>query len=452
MTQVMEENLAKFTRIEKSVAQAVLPGWLRALRQGGIERFEVLGFPTTKDEQWRFTDVRPIARTEFRLGVADIGAAKEVVGKYTFGKDCAAELVFVNGQYVPTMSNLGILPRGVVVSSLGEAIQKNPAVEKHLGKHADANANAFVALNQGFAGEGAYVHLARGTTLAGAIHLLFVSTESGEPTVSHPRVLIVAEENVEAQIVESYAGLSGVYFTNAVTEVVVGKDCRIDHCKLQQESLEAYHVSTMEVTLEEKANFVSQMANVGGKLVRNDLNCTLNGEYADATLNGLNILSGSQHCDNHTLLRHEKANCPSHELYKYVLSDKSSGVFKGKIFVQKDAQKTNAKQTSKSLLLSDDATIDAMPALEIYADDVKCTHGSTIGPLDEEMLFYLRSRGISTEAARHLLSYAFAADITRRIRVAPVRVRLEDFMAAQHGLPLDLRITDLGSHDEAARQ
>jgi Fe-S cluster assembly protein SufD len=264
-------------------------------------------------------------------------------------------------------------------------------------------------------------------------------------------VLIVAEENVEAQIVESYAGLTGVYFTNAVTEVVVGRDCRIDHCRLQQESPQAYHVSTTQIKLDANANFISHAANVGGKLVRNDLNCTLDGEHADATLNGLNILGADQHCDNHTLLRHEKANCPSHELYKYVLNGKATGVFKGKIFVQKDAQKTNSKQTSKSLLLSDDATMDAMPALEIYADDVKCTHGSTTGPVDEDMVFYLRSRGVSLDAARHLLSYAFAADVTRRIRVAPVRVRLEDFMAAQHGLPQDLRITDLGQHDEAAR-
>jgi Fe-S cluster assembly protein SufD len=196
---------------------------------------------------------------------------------------------------------------------------------------------------------------------------------------------------------------------------------------------------------------VSHSASIGSKLTRNDLNVMLNGEYADATLNGLVLISGDQHVDNHTLLRHEKANCPSHELYKHVLDGNATGIFKGKIFVQKDAQKTDSKQTSKSLLLSNDAYMNSQPALEIYADDVKCTHGSTIGPVDEEMIFYLRSRGISLEAARHLLTYAFAADITRRIRVEPVRRRIEEFMAAQHGLPQDLRITDLGSHDEKAR-
>jgi Fe-S cluster assembly protein SufD len=206
----------------------------------------------------------------------------------------------------------------------------------------------------------------------------------------------------------------------------------------------------MQVVLAGRATLVSQAATLGARLTRNDLHVVMNGEYADATLNGLVLIGGQQHCDNHTLLRHEKANCPSHELYKHVLDDRATGVFKGKIFVQKDAQKTDSKQTSKSLLLSDEAMMESMPALEIYADDVKCTHGSTTGPVDEDMVFYLRTRGISLEAARHVLTYAFAADITRRIRVDAVRQRLEDYMAAQHGLPQDLRITDVGAHDQAA--
>jgi Fe-S cluster assembly protein SufD len=203
------------------------------------------------------------------------------------------------------------------------------------------------------------------------------------------------------------------------------------------------------VRLGRAAQFVSHSATLGAKLTRNDVNVVMGEEGADATLNGLVLLDGSRHCDNHTLLDHAAANCASHELYKHVLGGKSTGVFKGKILVRPDSQKTDSKQTSKTLLVSDDATMNAMPSLEIYADDVKCTHGSTIGPVDEEQVFYLRSRGISHEASRHLLTYAFAADITRRIRIEPVRARIENFMAAQHGLPLDLRITDLGAHDEA---
>ena len=195
--------------------------------------------------------------------------------------------------------------------------------------------------------------------------------------------------------------------------------------------------------------FVSHSATIGGLLTRNDVAATLAGEYADATLNGLVLLDGTRHCDNHTLLDHAAANCPSHELYKHVLAGRSTAVFKGKILVREHSQKTDSKQTSKTLLLSDDAQMNSMPALEIYADDVKCTHGSTTGPMDEEQVFYLRSRGVAREAATHLMTYAFAADITRRIRVAPARARIENFMAAQHGLPLDLRINDLASHDLA---
>jgi Fe-S cluster assembly protein SufD len=341
----------------------------------------------------------------------------------------------------------------VTVKSLGDAIREDAArLEPHLARHARFQDNPFAALNTGFVRDGAFIHFAPGIVLRQPIHLLFISAPAeGTQTVSHPRVLLVADANAEVAVVESYAASSGgIYLTNAVTEIVAGENAKVDYNKLQLESPEAYHVSTTEAHLARSADLINHATTIGGKLSRNDLNVTLDGEAAHATLNGLVILGGEQHCDNHTLLRHEKPHCPSHELYKHVLADKSTGVFKGKIFVQKDAQKTDSKQTSKSLLLSDEATMNSMPALEIYADDVKCTHGSTTGPVDEDQVFYLRSRGVGLEAARHLLTYAFAADITRRIRVEPVRQRIEDYMAAQHGLPQDLRITDLGSHDERA--
>jgi Fe-S cluster assembly protein SufD len=401
--------------------------------------------------------VTPIAKTPFRLAEAgDVRAAREAARQYGFGEQAVVELVFVNGQYSPELSKVGggKLPRGVTVTSLAAAVQSHSVLlEQHLGKYATIDKTPFVALNTGFVRDGAVLHLAREAVVKQPIHLIFVSVPTREPAVSHPRVLIVAEENVQATVVESYVGSggAGVYFTNAVTELVAAENARIDYCRLQQESLEAYHVSAFQAQLGRGADLISHAATVGGRLTRNDLNVVLNGEGAHVTLNGLVLIGGEQHVDNHTLLHHEKAHCPSHELYKHVLDGSSTGVFKGKIFVQKDAQKTDSKQTNKSLLLSDDATMNAMPALEIYADDVKCTHGSTTGPVDEDMVFYLRTRGVSLEAARHLLTYAFAADITRRISVEPVRRRLEDFMASQHGLPQDLRITDVGSHDEAAR-
>lgn len=439
------ENFERFERVAVNGRP-----WLEQLRREGIERFEAVGFPSNKTEAWRHTNVNAIARTVFELAEAQEAPAS-VVEPYLFGQ-ATAELVFINGHFSARHSRLGMLPEGVIVRSLAEVLQSDPGLlEGHLGQQADIKANPFVALNAGFLQEGAFVYLAKGANFELPIHLVFVSMPGATATVSHPRVLIVAEEQVRGTVVESYVGTgSGVYFTNAVTEITLGENSEVDHCRLQQETMEAFHVSTTQVQLAENANLVSHSASLGGRLVRNDLNVVLQGERAHATLNGLVLLEGEQHCDNHTLLHHAAPNCPSHELYKHILQGKSSGVFRGKILVERAAQKTDSKQTSKSLLLSDDAYMNSQPALEIYADDVKCTHGSTTGPVDEDMIFYLRTRGVGLDAARHLLSYAFAADITRRIRVEPVRRRLEDLMAARQNLPQDLRITDLGSHDEAA--
>jgi Fe-S cluster assembly protein SufD len=432
--------------------------WLDELRRAAMGRFEQVGFPSRTDEEWRFTDISPITRTQFKLAerVPD-EVATDAAASFSFGTDAVGELVFVNGHFAPALSRIGKLPRGVKVGRLSDAIKENgELVEKHLAKLADIEKNPFVALNTGFLSDGAFLHFARGTVVQQPIHLLFISAKGAELSVSHPRVLVIAEDNVQATIVESYVDANGdnsagTYFTNAVTEIVAGPGSHIDHCKLQQESLDANHVATMQVRLDRAATFVSHSATIGARLTRNDLNCHMAGQGAYATLNGLVLVGGNQHCDNHTLLDHAEPNCPSHELYKHVLSGKSTAVFKGKILVRQPAQKTDSKQTSKTLLLSDDATMNSQPALEIYADDVKCTHGSTTGPVDEDMVFYLRSRGVGLEAAKHLLSYAFAADITRRIKVEPVRRRLEDFMAAQHGLPQDLRITNLGAFDEAVQ-
>ena len=454
MTRLAENPMASSTWFGES-SHSGAPSWLDALRQSGARRFHAVGFPSPKEEEWRFTQLAPITRTKFRPASRErhgrgISLAAE---RFTFAADAACELVFVNGHFEPQLSKLGRPARGVRASSLAEALESDPQlVREHLARHASIDANPFVALNTGALRDGAFVHVAAGAAVHQPIHLLFLSSPCQEPAVAHPRVLAVLEPGAQATLVESYAGADdGVYFTNAVAEIVVGADARLDHCKLQYEGLHAYHVATMQVELRRGANFVSHSASLGGRITRNDLNVVMAGEYADATLNGLVLIGGEQHVDNHTLLDHASPNCPSHELYKHVLDAKASGVFKGKILVRPDSQKTDSKQTSKTLLLSDEASMNSQPALEIYADDVKCTHGSTTGPVDEDQVFYLRTRGVSLEAARHLLTYAFAADITRRIRVEPVRQRLENFMAAQHGLPQDLRITDLGAHDEAAR-
>ena len=423
--------------------------WLDQLRTQAGTEFALSGLPKGKEEAWRFTKIQPVLRTQFvPADKADGGALHT---HFTFGDEAVAEVVFVNGHFSAELSNIDSLPNGVTIATLDDAAQGPLAdvVKKHLNRVVDSKKHPFAAYNAANFTEGAFVHVKRSVTVESPIHFLFISVAGGQVAVSHPRVLVVAEENSEATFVESYVGESGTYLTNAVSEFVFGDDARIDHCKLQQESKDAFHTAGMHVKIGKQTQFVSHAINTGAAISRNDLSVKLGGQGGYATLNGLVLIGGTQHCDNHTLLDHAAPDCPSHELYKHVLSDKASAVFKGQIFVNQIAQKTNAKQSSKALLLSDTAEMNSMPALEIYADDVKCTHGSTTGPIDEDLLFYLRSRGVGMEQAKHLLTYAFAADVTRRIRVAPVRRRIEDYMAQQAGLPQDLRINDLGAFDEA---
>lgn len=422
--------------------------WLDTLRTHASEEFRLSGLPTGKEEAFRFTKIQPVLRSQFvTAGPADASALN---GQFTFAGAADVEVVFVNGLFSAELSKLDALPKGLTVATLHDAGNGPLAnvVREHFNKVVDNKLHPFAAYNAANVRDGLFVHLKRGVTIDKPVHFLFLSVGGETPTVSHPRLLVVAEENSEATFVESYVG-EGVYLTNPVSEFVFGDDARIDHCKLQQESLSAFHTANMHVRIGRNTQFVSHAISTGALISRNDLGVALGGRGGYATLNGLVHIGGNQHCDNHTLLDHAAPDCPSHELYKHVLSDKATAVFKGKIFVNQIAQKTNAKQSSKALLLSNTAEMNSMPALEIYADDVKCTHGSTTGPIDEDLLFYLRSRGVSAEQGRHLLTYAFAADVTRRIRVEPVRNRIEDYMSRQAGLPQDLRINDLGAFDEA---
>jgi Fe-S cluster assembly protein SufD len=447
MTQLMEPKdayLSSFALMKNEAGNGA-PPWLERLRKNGIDRFAAVGFPTIRHEEWLHTNVAPIARTPFRPAAAHCDLPRNALSEFSFADEAAIELVFVNGYYSPELSTVRSLAKNVRAMSLAEAFDAyGERIEQHLTRYADINANPFVALNTGFLQHGAFVHIPRGVAPDRPIHLLFLSAPSPEPIVAHPRVLILADDTAEASIVETYAGTGdGAYFNNAVTEIVVGHGARVEHCKVQQESLSGYHVSTTEARLGRAAYFLSHSASLGSKLTRNDLNVVLGGSGGEAMLNGVTLIDGTQHVDNHTILDHKEPRCPSHEFYKAVLDGRSSGVFKGKIRVRPGAQKTDSKQSSKTLLLSDDALMHSQPALEIYADDVKCTHGSTTGPVDDQQIFYLRSRGVSLEAARHLLTYAFLAEITGRIRIHPVRERLEAIMAARHGLPQDLRVADI---------
>ena len=426
------------------------PIWFQSLQQHARDTFALKGLPTGKEEAWRFTQIQPILRTTFKLAEPEF--ASEIYEQFSFGDEARIEIVVVNGVFSPELSRVNNPAKGLSVMRLSKAVASpvhSAIVQEFFGQVVDINAHPFAAMNTANFSDGMLIHVAKGSVIDQPVHVLSITIGHDQPVVCHPRLLIVAEDNSECTVVESYVGSGSRSLCNAVTEIVCGQDARMDHCKLQHESSASFHVANMQVRIGQNAQFVSHAISMGARISRNDLGVKLNGRGAYATLNGLVLIDDVQHCDNHTMLHHAAPDCPSHELYKHVLADKASAVFKGQIFVDQIAQKTNAKQSSKSLLLSDTANMNSMPALEIYADDVKCTHGSTIGPIDEDLVFYLRSRGIDAIAARHLLTYDFAADVTRRIKVAAVRRRVEDFMAAQHGLPQDLRINDLGAFDEA---
>ena len=428
------------------------PEWLHDLRESALRAFEQQGMPHPRQEAWRYTKHRAVTSRAFSL-VEQPGDATAMVKEYGFAMQAAGEIVVVDGVFNAELSTFGDAGNIKVVDLLTAADEHADVVQQHLARHADVDKHPFTALNTAFLRGGVFVHVPDDAKLEKPIHVLFVSTVEGDDAggefMACPRTLIVAGDRCDFGVVQSYVGPEGKsYFTNAVTEVVAGADCQIDHNKLNAEGKAAYHVAVMEAGIGARTQFLDHNCNIGGLFTRNDLNVHMNGPAAHAILNGVALLAGKQHCDNHTLLDHQHPDCPTHELYKHVLDDESTGLFKGQIYVAQIAQRTDSKQNSRSLLLSDKAQMMSQPALEIYADDVKCTHGSTTGPLDEGAVFYLNSRGVSTEMSRRLLTYAFAADVTRRIKVAPLRQRVEDYMAKQHGLPTDFRIQDLASATE----
>jgi Fe-S cluster assembly protein SufD len=415
---------------------------VHAVRRLAFSRFLEMGFPTTKDEEWRFTNVAPLAKSRFRPVWEHAGAAVEgtALHRFTFGGLRCNRVVFVNGKFDARLSATAFLPPGTVVGSLAHTMHTDPElVNRHLTKLAGYRENAFTALNTSFLRDGAYIRIPEGVALADPIHLLFVSTAAGEPWVSHPRNLIVAGTGSRLAVAESYVHLSGSgYFTNAVTEIELGEGAVLEHDKVQQEADDAFHVGTIHVRQGARSRYTANSISFGGALTRNTVHVVLDGEGGDCTLNGLSLGTRAQLTDNHTAIDHACPGCASHELYKAVLDGRSRGVFNGKIMVRKDAQKTDAKQTNRTLLLSDDAMIDTKPQLEIFADDVKCTHGATVGALDEEQVFYLRSRGMSLAAARDLLTFAFAGEVINRVHLQPLRVQLEHLL---HHLLREGRVT-----------
>lgn len=428
----LESHLQNFRVQDASGADFV-----ERLRRDALDRFTALGFPTTRLEDWKYTNLAPVAGQAFCLSprVKPGDAVRQAALRHRIGAGC--QLVFLNGHFAAELSSMAPLANGVVVSSMSAALTANQAlIEGHLAHHAgtDSEASTLAVLNTAFVHDGAFVYLPRGTAADAPVHLLFLSEPSAAPFVTHPRILIIADESSHADVVEQYVGLGdGPYWTNAVTEIVVGPNAHVLHCKVQRECEEAFHVATVAVRQAADSRFVSRVFSLGSALARNDIHALLDAPGAECVMDGLYLTGGRQHTDHHTCVDHRQPRCTSRELYKGILEGSSTAVFNGKVFVRPDAQKSDAQQMNKNLLLSEDAVVDTKPQLEIFADDVRCSHGATIGRLDDEEVFYLRSRGIDHDAARRMLIEAFAAELIGRLDIEPLRVALTELVLARVG-------------------
>jgi Fe-S cluster assembly protein SufD len=424
-TAAPENYIEAFESLEKTSKQ---PAWLRTLRQQGFARFSDTGFPTTHDEDWRFTNLSAIANTQFEpapqasLNASDLERFR--------ASDFACQLVFVNGRFAPGLSRVPALLGKFKISSLAQTLVSDPdSLQAHLGQYLNHERDAFAALNTAFLEDGAYVLIPKGTVLEQPIYVLYVSVSGDKPFIEHPRNLIIAEENSQATVVEDYVSLenggTAATFSNTATELVVGENAVISHYMIVRPAADAFNVSTLRIQQGRSSNVATHSLLLSGALVRNNVHPVLAGEGAECLINGLFMANGRQHMDNYMLVEHASPHCNSRQFYNGVLNGQSHGVFHGRIIVHKDAQKTDAKQTNRNLLLSDDAQIDTKPQLEIYADDVKCTHGATIGQVEENALFYLRSRGLDEASAKHLLLLAFANECLDRMNSEQVRKHLE---------------------------
>lgn len=407
--------------------------WVKRLRESAFARFEQSGWPTTDDEEWKYTNVAPIARAGFSPVIAWSEGGLVTASQlepFVYEEARSSRLVFVNGIYQAELSSLDALPRGVVVMEMTDALRGGEQMEivrEHLAGSADHNENAFTALNTAYLASGAFVLIPKGARVEAPIHLLFLSTYGQTPGLSSPRVLVVAGQGSEATIIESYASLQdeAVYLTNALVEIVLEDGARLEHYKVQNESQQAFHVATTNAELGRSSTFNATTITLGAQLSRHDINVKLDHEGAECWVDGLYIVGTGQHADTHSLIDHRSPHCASHQLYKGILDGKSRAVFNGKVFVRAGAQQTDAMQTNKNLLLSADARVDTKPQLEIFADDVKCAHGATVGQLEEEQLFYLASRGMHPDIARNLLTYGFAEEVIDKIRIESIKAQLD---------------------------
>lgn len=428
--EIKEWYLDEFKKFESTLnGESAEP--IHQLRKEAISNFSGLSFPNTKDEEWKYTNIAPLLKYNFKPSISKGNISVEQVNKFLFDQFENNLLVFVNGHFDEKLSRIKDLPKGVIAGSISEAIkQKSPVIEKHFGKYADFKNQIFTALSTAYIKDGAFIFVPDGKVIEDTFHVLFLTNAGDDKILTQPRNLFVAGKNSQVTIIEHYSSLNeNVYFTNAVTEIYADDNAIVDHVKLQEESTKAFHIGRMEVDQERASNFSSHTISFGADLSRNDFNTKFNAEGGESMLNGLFLIEGTQLFDVHTMIDHAKPHCNSHEHYKGVLDDKSRGVFNGKVMVRKDAQKTNAFQENNNIILSDDALVNTKPQLEIFADDVKCSHGATIGQLNKDSMFYLKSRGISEETARTILIHAFASDVIQSIKVKPIKDYIEEILS-----------------------
>jgi Fe-S cluster assembly protein SufD len=421
---------AAFRKFQKPGGEVAT--WLDRLHESAFDRFEQVGFPLIGDEEWKYTNVAALTKLKFEVADAESHAdfSRDTnLDQLTYEETRDSRLVFVNGIYSADLSSLGSLGDGVVVHDLKAAIEQKQygeVIRQHLGRGVDYNQNGFTALNTAFASHGAFIYLPKGTNVEQPIQLLFVSDSRVAQVASFPRVLVVAEQDSSATIIEHYASLNdGVHLTNTVVEIVLNDGAHLEHYKVQQESAEAYHVGTTSIDLARNSNFETTAITLGAGLSRQNIAVRMNGEGGHCRVDGLYIVGAGQHTDTHSLIDHLLPNCTSRQLYKGILDGKSRAVFNGKVFVHEGAQQTDAQQTNRNLLLSKEARVDTKPQLEIFADDVKCAHGATVGQLEEEELFYLISRGLHPDLAQNLLTYGFAEEVIQKIKIKSIKEQLD---------------------------
>lgn len=409
-----------------------------SLRKEAINAFVELGFPSGRDEEWRYTSLATLLRQGFCVASQFDGEALTDVNAWRVPDLKSHLLVFVDGHFQPALSGGASLAEGADVGNLDPLLQRDSGVPDKWSL-APRGKDAFVELNTAFLRDGVHVHIGKGVRVDVPIEVLFIATSPN--VVAHPRLWVRVEEGAQVTLVERYVSASeDAHLTNSLAEFSVGENAHLDHYRVQDENREAFHIANLHVREERHSVFRSTCLTLGGGLTRNHVHTHLVGEGVDSTLNGLYLVEDRQHVDNHTLIEHAQPHCQSHEFYKGILADDSTGVFRGQILVHQAAQKTDAYQANRNLLLSDRAEINTKPQLEIYADDVRCSHGATIGQLDEDAIFYLRSRGIGRAAARQVLTRAFAGEVVERIRLEPLRLELENYVGERLELAIANRV------------